>query len=1113
MDCTLKYFRGLVAFAALAACIVAARADEGIEFFEAKVRPIFADHCYKCHSSEPGSKIKGGLALDNKAALLKGGDSGPAIVPGDPDKSLLIKAVRYLSEELQMPPDKKKLSAEQIAALEAWVKMGAPDPRTGGPLPTANLIEEQKAKHWAFKPVVKPSVPETKNPGWVREGLDAFILAKLESKGLKPSPPADRRTLIRRVTFDLTGLPPTPEEVQAFVADKSADAYSKVVERLLASHAYGERWARHWLDVARYADTKGYVFEEERRYPYSYTYRDYVIRAFNEDLPYNRFVVEQLAADLLPLGEDKRPLAALGFLTLGRRFLNVQADIIDDRIDVMTRGMLGLTVTCARCHDHKYDPISAKDYYSLYGVFASSSEPQDKPLLGEGSKPPEYPAFVKEREKRVKEYEDYKTEKHQEVLAGLRKRVGDYLLLAHDTAKLEDKSKADNLARERKLESSVVRRWSKKLEESKGKSDPVLEPWLRAVTLTNSTFKDDFTAAVRELKESNKVNPLIAEALLAEPAPGELKQVAERYNKAFTALQDSWEAAQKKAREEKAEAPKQLAEAAQDQLRQLVIGENSLYNYNFEEVNDMLDVPAAQKTRALKRKIDELEATHPGSPPRAMALVENPTPHNPRVFIRGNPNNPGPEVPRQFLELIDGPNRKPFTKGGGRLEMAEKIADRNNPLTARVLVNRVWLHHFGAGLVRTPSDFGLRSDPPTHPELLDYLAATFMDEGWSLKKLHRHIVMSSTYQQAADDNPKHAEIDPANDLLWRMNRRRLEFEAMRDTLLVTAGKLDLRAGGQGVEISTAKPAPRRSIYGFIERQNLPGMFRTFDFASPDATSPQRFSTTVPQQALYMMNSPFIADQARELAARPEVSSSPTLEAKVKSLYQIAYQRPPSKDELRLAKEFLSDNAQDDGGMRHPVWQYGYGEYDTNTTKVVSFTKLPHYNGESWQGGRELPDPKLGWVTVNARGGHPGGKKELASIRRWTAPEATKVALRGELVHESKDGDGVRARVVSSRQGLLGEWTAKDGKKGARIESIEVEQGEVIDFVVDCIENENSDSFRWEPVLERKDETGTVVAKWTARGEFSGNQDSWQTLNKLERYAQALLVSNEMMFVD
>ncbi|MCL4788264.1 MAG: DUF1549 domain-containing protein, partial [Verrucomicrobia bacterium] len=438
-------YLGIWVFASLAALASAPVADQ-IEFFEKRIRPILVEHCYSCHSDK-SEKIRGGLRLDNREATLKGGTSGPAIVPGDAAASLLIKAVRYEDEDLQMPPKDEKLSAEQIADLEAWVNMGAPDPRVDdGPKPLTD-VAEARARHWAFQPVQTPALPKVKRKQWVQTPVDQFVLAKLEQERLSPAKPADRRTLIRRVSYDLTGLPPAPEDVESFINDKYADAYARLVDRLLASPHYGERWGRHWLDVARYADTKGYLAGgEERRYPFSYTYRDYVIRAFNEDKPYDQFLIEQIAADRLPLGEEKDALAALGFLTLGRRFLNNPHDIIDDRIDVVTRGTLGLTVSCARCHDHKFDPISAQDYYALYGVFSSSEEPAEKPLLRPLHDSPDYQEYLKAVAKIEAEIEEFQDKEIAKFIGELRKNVGDYLLGARDAAQLEDRSKFDTFA-------------------------------------------------------------------------------------------------------------------------------------------------------------------------------------------------------------------------------------------------------------------------------------------------------------------------------------------------------------------------------------------------------------------------------------------------------------------------------------------------------------------------------------------------------------------------------------------------------------------------------------------------------------------------------------------
>jgi mono/diheme cytochrome c family protein len=704
---------------------------QGIEFFENHVRPVLVSKCQSCHGPK---RQQGGLRLDSRAALLKGSDNGPVVVPGDPEKSLLVKAIRY-NRDVQMPP-KSKLPDESIADLTAWIKMGSPWPEGSVKADQQpRSVGEVRRTHWAFQPVKTLALPGVTKSDWLKTPIDEFVLAGLEAKRLTPSPPADRRTLIRRVTLDLHGLPPTPEEVADFEADRTPDAYARLIDRLLASPRYGERWGRHWLDVARYADSKGYVFQEERRYPFAYTYRDYVIRAFNEDLPYDRSILQQLAADQLPFGDDKRLLAALGYLTLGRRFLNNIHDIIDDRIDVTMRGLQAMTVGCARCHDHKFDPIPQQDYYSLYGVFASSVEPKDLPLIGHPDQTAALAAFEQELAKRKTEVEKYRNEHKDELAKGNRK------------------------------------------------------------------FRDGL--------------------------------------------------------------------------------------------------------RGLQKKVDQWQAASPDAPPRAMVLIDKPSPETPHIFLRGNPRTPGPEVARQFLEVMAGAERQPFRQGSGRLELARAIADRKNPLTARVLVNRIWMHHFGAGLVRTPSDFGLRGEPPTHPQLLDWLAATFIDNGWSIKKLHRLILLSSSYQQSSSDDPRLLQMDPDNRLLARMNHRRLDFEAMRDSLIAVAGRLNPTMGGRAVELTTAPFSARRTVYGFIERQNLPGLFRTFDFASPDTSTPQRYTTTVPQQALFLMNSPFVLQQARHFLERPDVAALKH-EAKIKRMYQLAYGRTADADEIAVGLHFLTE---------------------------------------------------------------------------------------------------------------------------------------------------------------------------------------------------------------
>ncbi len=1110
----MRWLCGLALVSLISSRCAAATVDAaGTEFFESKIRPILADNCYQCHSQQ-SKKIKGGLLLDTREGVLKGGDTGPAIEPGDPDKSLLIKAVRYADENLQMPPKGKKLSAEKIAALEAWVKMGAPDPRIAK-VGTASVetIRDKARTHWAFQPVKEPPVPAVKNERFVRTPVDNFILAKLEAKGLRPSPEADKRTLIRRATFDLIGLPPTPEQVEAFIADKSPDAFEKVVDRLLASPQYGERWGRHWLDVARYADTKGYVFEEDRHYPYSYTYRDYVIRSFNEDLPYDEFLKEQIAADLLPLGDDKRPLAALGYLTLGRRFVNNIHDIIDDRIDVVCRGTMGLTVSCARCHDHKYDPIPTKDYYSLYGVFASSMEPEQEPLLGIKAPAKEFAEYEVEHKKRVDESTNYEHEKEAETLTLLRHQVGDYLLTAYEAS--QDNSKVEHVAREHKLDPGVVRRWLDALKSWSTATNPVFAPWAAYTSLaTNdlSTKGKELTDKFAANKDAAvKLNPLVAK-MFAETPPASLKDVADRYGKLFIEIDNEWGKLAAATN-----APKAFPDPEKESLRQMLYADGAPANLPQGELSRLYDVPSIQKVRALKRAVDELDATHPGAPPRAMALVDRPESHNVHVFLRGNADNQGPEAPREFLEVVAGPNRKPFQQGSGRLELAEGIANKDNPLTARVFVNRVWLHHFGAALVATPSDFGLRSDPPTNPELLDYLAARFMADGWSVKKLHRLMMLSAAYRQSSEENLDYAKIDPGNQLLWRMNRQRLDFEATRDTLLAVAGTLDSKMGGHAVDITAEPYSTRRTIYGFIDRQNLPNLFRSFDFASPDTTSARRFFTTVPQQALFLMNSPFVVEQAQKLVARADFKAATTEEQKIRLLYELAFQREPTREDLELARQFTEGEVKAVEPEGATNWLVGYGTFDDASKRVSAFTKLPYYDGRAFQGGPALPDPKLGWVVLSGTGGHPGNDQDHAAIRRWIAPRDGVIAISGTLNHPDAQGDGVRGRIVSSESGVLGEWLVHHDKHETKVENVRVKRGDKIDFVTDCYGSPDFDAFGWSPdirfMADAKTRPGQRM-EWDALKDFPDTarvmhpaMDAWQ------KYAQVILLTNELVFVD
>jgi hypothetical protein len=879
-----------------------ARATEAEEFFEAKVRPVLAENCFRCHGEE---RQRGGLRLDSLEAMFKGRGEGPVVVAGDPERSPMIHAVRQ-DGEVKMPP-RGKLPEESIRTLVAWVKMGAPWPARAAAAGTAVAgTASLKETHWAFQPIRDPPVPDVADAAWCSSPIDRFILAKLEEAGIPPAPRADRRDLIRRATFDLTGLPPSPGEVDAFVADESPDAFAKVVDRLLESPRYGERWGRHWLDVARYADTKGYVFEEERRFPYSYTYRDYVIRSFNEDLPYDRFIVEQIAADLLPLGEDRAPLAAMGFLTLGRRFLNQKPDIIDDRIDVVSRGLMGLTVTCARCHDHKYDPIPTADYYSLYGVFASAAEPKELPLIAKPEETEAYLAFKKELDAREAEVARFLEAERGEIVAKLRKEAGAYLIEVATKADPQPNVPTSEIRAFNRaagdLNALIVRRWRERLRDTAKAHHPVFAAWHAFAAIPAEEFavraRDVAAKAAANELPGGPLNPLAAQAFAGDPPDG-MKAVAERYGALLARAESAWQESLQRDKEP----PAALADPALEEIRKELHGPESPASVPPAEAERHLNRAGRGKLNQLRKKVDEWKVTARGAPPRAMSLADGPI-RSQRIFIRGNARNEGDEVPRRFLDVLTRGERKPFAEGSGRLELARAIASKDNPLTARVIANRAWALHFGAGIVRTPGDFGARSDPPTHPDLLDHLASRLIEGGWSLKKLHRAILLSSAYRQSADGTPEGFRLDPENRLVGRANRRRLDFEATRDAVLAVAGALDLTMGGPAADIAGDPSNGRRTVYGFIDRQNLPSMFRTFDFASPDTTSPQRHVTTVPQQALFLMNSPFIDVQARRLAARPEVASRKEPRERVDAIHRLAYGRAPDEDEAALALRFL-----------------------------------------------------------------------------------------------------------------------------------------------------------------------------------------------------------------
>jgi mono/diheme cytochrome c family protein len=1078
----------------------AAEPGSGPEFFESRIRPLLVERCVECHGAK---KQKGGLRLDSRAAWQKGGDSGAVIAPGDPESSLLITAVRYANKDLQMPP-KRQLTTEQIAALEHWVKIGAPDPREVHVAARLKGVDmETGRKHWAFQPVADPKPPVLAQDQWSREAIDRFVFARLQQAGLRPNTPADRRMLIRRATFDLTGLPPTAEDVDAFAKDTSPDAFAKVVDRLLASPHYGEHWARHWLDVARYSDTKGYVYaREEKQWVHAWPYRDWVVRALNEDMAYDRFLLLQLAADQVePAGSPH--LAAMGFLTLGRRFLGVTHDIFDDRIDVVTRTTQALSVACARCHDHKFDPIPTRDYYALYGVFQSCAE-----QVVQCAPPATDAAFLKELHAREDKFRTMMTQRREEQSARVRARVTDHLIAQLELEKYPEETFTQIIGPE-DINPVVVRRWQNYLAEAEQRRDPVFAAWHEFAKLKPDAFSSHASSATQG------VNPLVARVFVTAPAT--MREVAERYGALFADVQKQWRALLKSE-----PAAKTLPDENAEELRLVLYGPDSPCSVPDEHLANnewFFPTKTVEELWKLRGEVDRWLVKSPEASAYATILVDRAKPSSPRVFKRGNPLTKGETVPRQFLQVLAGDPPQPFVKGSGRLEFAQAITAPGNPLTARVIVNRVWMQHFGRGLVSTPSDFGVRAEPPSHPELLDWLTRRFMDDGWSLKNLHRRILLSATYQQsslvAADDivSRKAQEIDPGNRLLWRMQTHRLSFEEMRDAWLAVSGELDLRIGGKPLALFAAQNA-RRTLYAHVDRERLSPVLRTFDFANPDLSIPQRNDTIVPQQALFGMNHPFLATRAKALVKRTDDSKDNA--ERVRRLYASLYQREPTSEELKIALPFVQPEPTAPASREKPsAWQYGYGEWDEPMGRMKSFTPLPHFNGTAWQGGAQWPDANLGWAQLTATGGHPGNDRQHAVARRWVAPVDGNYSITSTLVHEPEQGDGIRAFIGHSGRGLLRSTTLHHATEVLNVEAMPISKGETLDFVVDIRDGLNSDQFLWSakimPVATGGAGGDPGAQSWDARKDFSGPLMS--SLTPWQQLAQALMLANEFVFVD
>ena len=1062
---------------------LAAQTDaEAIEFFERKIRPVLAEKCHVCHG--PDNDPMGGLRVDSKAALLKGGSRGAAVVQGDPDASLLIRAIRYADLDLKMPPT-GKLSVEEIEDFEAWVRMGAPDPRTDqaeSMAPQDGIDLAEGRKFWAFRPLARDTLPavqaKVNDADWATSPIDYFILGKLEENSLTPAAPADRRTLLRRVTFDLIGLPPTPEEINAFLTDNSPKAFETVVERLLASPHYGERWGRHWLDLVRYAETNGHEYDNDKLD--AWRYRDYVIRALNDDLPYDRFVKEHIAGDLLAarrVRDDKvhweSPLGT-GFYWFGEVLnsptdsVKSKADTVDNQIDVLSKAFLGLTVACARCHDHKFDPIPTADYYSLAGILHSTA-------IRDAS---------------------IDSEERSEEISALRREIGEingdirapaehaprtsvetwksYLSAAVELAAVDDEEfdcRFDESADRGGLDRATLKAWLVLLRQARTEPDHPLYPLAKLAhpvetpaegedepTPSFTERLDEVRGKLAEIKEQVRpdhrednargdvvyedfnrndfdgwtiegrafgeaptkqipanqplagfagetiansfgsgsdrfmgslttgkfrmpkmyvhirmagtpdskpfpVNPDIRVTIDADghktqlytlTQPNVWQWVTRRMTKeigrtCYIEIVDrgaaGYIAVDKIVFSDSADPPwtapdervqSLVADKKIASLTDLIDGYVALYRHLGESsgpddarlVADLRPPRAAEdyaaprlsaeqqgKLAELRERRRDLEARIPESLFGMVSKDENP--RNIAIHLRGNHKNLGDEVPRQFLQVIAGEDQQPYRQGSGRLQLAEALVSPENPLAARVVVNRLWKHHFGSGIVATTDNFGKTGRRPTHPELLDYLAGRLIEGGWSLKEMHRVILLSSSYRMSSRPSERSSEIDPENKWLQHARVKRLEAEAIRDAVLTVSGSLDRTVGGPGIapyisnyQDGRGKPgggpldgAGRRSIYLQVRRNFIAPMFLAFDYPPPISTIGRRGASTVPSQAFMMMNNEFIGREAEAWAKRLTEERTARRQ-RIDVMFQTAFGRPPDEGEVHDAEAFL-----------------------------------------------------------------------------------------------------------------------------------------------------------------------------------------------------------------
>ena len=938
--------------------------------FERDVRPIFKAYCLDCHGGS--EQVEAKLDLRLRRFVVQGGESGPAIVEGRPAESLLL--ARLTSGE--MPPTEKKVPADQIAVVEKWIAAGA---KTGRDEPTSlppgiDITPEERA-YWFFQPLGTHQPPASEPQDRVRTPIDAFLLAKLKEKGLAFGLDADKRTLLVRAAIDLTGLPPTAEEVERFLADTSETAYEAALDRLLDSPHYGERWGRHWLDVAGYADSDGDGTQDSIR-PYAYKYRDYVIRALNSDKPLDQFLIEQLAGDeLVPqpwnnLAADQiEKLAATGFLRTAMDATQGTSDeqeaanqVVADTLKIVGSSLMGLSVGCAQCHDHRYDPIPQSDYFRLRAIFAPA------------------------------------------------------------------------------LDTSHWRRPSQRL--------------VSLYTDADRAKAAEIDAAAGQLQQTLDAK---TQKFLAAALEKELEKFPEEQR---GKLRDAWQTPADKRTEEQ----KQLL-AANPSVN---INAGVLYQYNEAAANELKKDAEQVAAKRAEKKVEDFVPV--------LSEVPGVIPAT-HVFHRGDHRQPKQEVAPGGLTIaapegarLELPAKDPsLATSGRRLAYARHLTSGQHPLVGRVLANRIWLHHFGRGIVDSPGDFGVLGSRPSHPELLDWLATELVRQGWSLKRMHKLIMTSTAYRQQSLRRSESLAADVENRLLSHFPLLRLDAESLRDRMLLAAGRLDRTPFGPPVpveedfvgQVVPAGDSARRSIYLQVRRTRPVSFLTAFDAPVMTVNCDRRVPSTTAPQSLVLMNSEFVLAQAGAMAKRLKNETPVDFARELTMPLAAAYRRPSE------------------------AWQFGFGAFDEASQRTSSFTPLPHWTGSAWQGGSALPDPQIGWVLVHAAGGHTGDNPAGCAIRRWTASRAGTLNVAGKLQHQSENGDGVRGRIVTSRGGPAGQWTVHNSETPTEAAAIAVEPGDTVDFLVDCVGNVTSDSFTWTIELRLTDAQGQQAGIWDSSADFHG----------------------------